>query len=340
MALDERSFPRTPNSQTASWFLDIYSSGKLNLTPPYQRRSVWNLDYRQFFIDSIVRNYPTQAIFLEVDIDPDRPTDYKVLDGKQRLTSLISFVNDEFPAPESLSDLDLADKYYSDFPREMKTRILNYKFTVESVTGVTAAELNQAFDRLNRNVARLNKQELRHAQYGGVFISRMERFAESPFWEEIGLVTTSRRRRMLDVEYISEFYVITARGVQDGKDYLDQVYAEFDQEIPHERTVDRLFRRTRDFLENVHEHNPISSTRFRNIADFYSLWAAVTDLFRMQVEMDPVTASSYLADFSSEVEAQKTTRARRYLTTARQGSNKAANRQTRAKILSEVLKGV
>src|SRR5689334_15120186 len=111
MASEQRAFPRTPNTQTASWFLDINSSGRLNLNPPYQRRSVWNLQYRQFFIDSVVRNYPTQSIFLDVEIDPDRPTDYKVLDGKQRLTSLITFIQDEFAAPDTLTDLGLDGAY-------------------------------------------------------------------------------------------------------------------------------------------------------------------------------------------------------------------------------------
>ncbi len=340
MTLEERAFPRTPTSQTASWFLDINSSGKLNLSPPYQRRSVWNLHYRQFFIDSIIRNYPTQSIFLEVDIDPDRPTEYKVLDGKQRLTSLISFVSDEFPAPDSLGDLRLDDKYYSDFSRAMKTRILNYLFTVETVTGVTAAELNQAFDRLNRNVSRLNKQELRHAQFGGALIKKMENYAESSFWSDIGLITPARQRRMLDVEYISEFYIMTMLGIQDGKDYLDQAYAEYDDEIPNVSDHDRLFGQTKRHLNEIHKNITISSTRFSNVADFYSLWASVTGMLRGSEPIPPAkTTGELLASFDFEVDEQETARARQYLLAARQGSNKSANRHIRTEILSDVLRG-
>lgn len=169
----------------------------------------------------MIRNYPTQSIFLDVNVDPDadprQRTTYRVLDGKQRLTSLIDFTKGEFPTPESLNDLGLDEKYYDELPRPIRTRILSYIFTVESVTNVSSAELNQAFDRLNRNVARLNKQELRHAQYGGAFITKMEGLAGDPFWEESGLVTPARRRRMLDVEYVSEFYVVAALGIQDWK---------------------------------------------------------------------------------------------------------------------------
>src|ERR1035437_5757442 len=115
MADISRPFQRTPNTQTASWFLDLRDSGKLELNPPYQRRSVWTYNYKQFFIDSIVRNYPTQAIFLDLAIEPDQPSVYRVLDGKQRLTTLIDFTADTFPAPESLDDFRVAGQYYSDF---------------------------------------------------------------------------------------------------------------------------------------------------------------------------------------------------------------------------------
>lgn len=336
---EDRPFQRTPSPQTASWFLDLYSSGQLDLNPPYQRRSVWNLGYRQFFIDSVVRNYPTQSIFLDVTIDPDTPTTYRVLDGKQRLTSLIEFTRNEFSTSDSLGDLGFDNKYYSDLPRPIRTRILSYLFVVESVTDVTSAELNQAFDRLNRNVSRLNKQELRHAQYGGTFITKMERLSEDSIWEDIGLVTPARRRRMLDVEYVSEFYIVAALGIQDGKDYIDRVYAEFDEEIPGERRVDSRFRAARTYVGTLHEILTLNTTRYRNVADFYSLWSAILALHeRKSLVVAPEAADRLLA-FQHELDDQATARAQAYLLAARQGSNKASNRELRTLTLSDVLKG-
>jgi len=338
MADEMPTFHRTPNTQTASWFLDLQEAGKLDLDPPYQRRSVWNYDYKQFFIDSIVRNYPTQAIFLDMTIDPDKPAVYKVLDGKQRLSTLIEFVQDEFPAPISLNDMRVGEAYYSDFPKVLKLRVLKYQFTVETVSDATTAELNQAFDRLNRNVSRLNSQELRHAKFGGQFITKMEKLADDDFWEEVGLITPSRRRRMLDVEYVSEFYAICLMGVQDGKDYLDLIYADFDDEIPEEKAADQLFRRIRKQLEEMNKIRQLSLTRFKNVADFYSLWAALHSAFSDNTGVLPsAAASEALVAFQEELEAQDTKRSVSYLLAARQGSNKAPNRQLRADILKKIL---
>lgn len=336
---DLPNFPRTPNTQTASWFLDLHSAGRLDLDPPYQRRSVWNQEYRRFFIDSVLRNYPTQSVFLDFEIEPDVQTVYNVLDGKQRLSTVIMFTKDEFPTPETLTDLQIADTYYSDLPREWKRRLLGYLFTVESVNGASTTELNEAFDRLNRNVSRLNKQELRHAQFGGAFIGKMEKLANSVIWEDVGLITPARRRRMLDVEYVSELYVVGLAGVQDGKNYLDDVFADNDVEIEGEEEADSYFKKTRDFVARLDREFDLAGTRFSNVADFYSLWVAAGDLLDAGKRIGARTAAIRLEKFLKELDQQKTKRATNYLLAARQGSNKASNREIRAEVLTQVLLG-
>jgi hypothetical protein len=161
LAIAEATFTRSPSPQLAGWFLDLHSAGRLDLDPPYQRRSIWNLAYKQFFIDSVIRNYPTASIFLETVIKPGQATVYRVIDGKQRLTSLFEFTEDAYPTSDTLDDIGLGDKYFSDLPDDVQVAIHSYKLTVENIQGAGPAELNEAFDRLNRNVARLNKQELR-----------------------------------------------------------------------------------------------------------------------------------------------------------------------------------
>lgn len=338
--MSTKRFERTPSPQTVSWFLDLADSGRLNLDPPYQRRSVWSPQYRQFFIDSVVRNYPTQSIFIDRVVDPDHPTEYRVLDGKQRLTTLLKFIANEFPAPDSLGDIGIDGKYYEDLEKTEKLRILEYLFTVEMVTNTSTAELNQAFDRLNRNVARLNRQELRHARFDGAFIRKVEELAIAPFWEEIGLVTDARRRRMLDVEYVSEFYVLAALGIQDGKDYLDEIYADWEEEIPQARSANKRFADNVEYLQQVNSGVPLSGTRYSNVADFYSLWATLIELRDSDTLPEPATAAERLSTFTEELDAGQTDRAQKYLLAARQGSNKGANRALRAQTLSRVILGV
>lgn len=83
---------RSLTTQDISWFLDIHDKGQLNLDPPYQRRSVWSSTDKRFFIDTILNNYTAPPIFLHKTLDEHgRPT-YHVVDGKQRLQTIIDFV--------------------------------------------------------------------------------------------------------------------------------------------------------------------------------------------------------------------------------------------------------
>ncbi|NHO83323.1 MULTISPECIES: DUF262 domain-containing protein [unclassified Micromonospora] len=335
----QTGFRRSPNTQSASWFLDLNSARRLDLDPPYQRRSVWNIEYKQFFIDSLIRNYPAPTIFLQVDVSADAPTLYRVIDGKQRLTALFEFVEDKFQAPDTLSDLGLDSLYFSELPDDTKIALLEYVFAVENISKASPTELNEAFDRLNRNVARLNKQELRHARYGGEFLRKVEGLAEHPFWAQIGIATPARIRRMLDVEYVSELYVVSMKGSQDGKDYLDYHYAANDSEIADEKRADENFVATQDILREIDDQFPLKATRFSNLADFYSLWVAVSDLVRSGSTVNVGLAKQGLEDFAYEIDGQTTDRARHYLLAAVQGSNKKSNRDIRANILRTILLG-
>lgn len=153
---------------------------------------------------------------------------------------MIEFSQDEFHTGSYLEEEGLASTYYSDFPQEYKDKFVDYTHSVENITRASRAELKDAFDRLNRNVARLTKQELRHAMFEGVFISRMESMANGAFWKEIGLSTRANVSRMRDVEFVSELFLLTMHGVQDGKpSILDTYYAEYDSGIPPDLNEDR-----------------------------------------------------------------------------------------------------
>lgn len=268
---------RNPNTQTVAWFLELADRGQLELDPPYQRRSVWNEEYKRYFVDTVLRNYPAPSIFIGVDVRPGTPTRYNVIDGKQRLSALIEFSQDAFDLGSLLTDLDLEDTYYSDLPEDLQKAFLEYTLTVEAISGANKAELEGAFDRLNRNVARLKPQELRNARFSGAFITLVTEFADEEFWAKTGTVSTlARVRRMSDVEFVSELFILTMHGIQDGKSSLDQYYADYDDEIPDEREYRRSFRWVMRYLDDL----PLDwrHSRFRNLADLYSLWAAILDL--------------------------------------------------------------
>ena len=98
MSRSELGMQRRPTTQDISWLLDLERNKQLDLSPPYQRKSVWTRPDRQFFLDTIFRNYPSPAIFLHKTISAEGKTTYHVVDGKQRTETILDFVNEQAAA--------------------------------------------------------------------------------------------------------------------------------------------------------------------------------------------------------------------------------------------------
>jgi hypothetical protein len=347
---------RRPNTQLVQWFLENAASGSLVLDPPFQRRTIWSLSYRRYFIDTVLRNYPSPAVFLQLDIEPGGPTKYNVVDGKQRLTTIIDFVRDKFGLGDLLEDLGYSSNpYWSDLSETLQRKFVNYVLTVENINDASDTERREAFDRLNRNVARLAPQELRHAQFPGVLLDRMEALAIDPFWMKHRIVTPANIRRMRDVEFVSEIFLLTMHGVLDGDaEVLDQYFADYDEEIPDEDIHRERYDAVLEYIGDLPLE--IAQTRWKNMNDFYGIWGALCHLKEEGELPDPDQTAERLAAFDevqSEILAYDSERheatvtdgddrpgndeEQRYFTLVRQGANKRPSRRARVEILTEAL---
>lgn len=153
---------RRQNFQTISWFSDLHKRKLLNLDPPYQRRSVWNQGYKDDFIDTVLLQYPAPAIFLYEEVSEEGTSLYQVVDGKQRLTAVFDFASGVFPVSENSPVSHLAGKSFDHLSKEEKTAFWTYQFPIEYLPTNEETIINSIFQRINKNTARLTRQELRH----------------------------------------------------------------------------------------------------------------------------------------------------------------------------------
>jgi len=271
---------RTPRPQDITWFLDLNKNGQLDLDPPYQRKSVWTRGDKQFFLDTIFHNYPAPAVFLHKSTSDEGVTVYHVVDGKQRLTTILEFVDDGLAIPKEFGDKRLAGKKWSELDTDAKKAFWNYVLTVELLPDIEEPIVNAVFERINRNARKLSSQELRHAKFDGWLISRAEAEAEKQEWRDFGVVTTARAKRMNDVQFISEIILMTIRREIAGfdQDALDRAYAEFDvpsETAPtfNEEEFNAAFEAIKRFLMHMDDENGSVSRYGRTLAHFHSLWA-------------------------------------------------------------------
>jgi hypothetical protein len=338
------------NSQTIAWFWDLRQRGLLELDPPYQRRSVWNQDYREYFIDTVLLEFPAPAIFLFESIAPEGVTTYSVVDGKQRLLSIFDFVRDIFPVGEKAQSESLRGKYFSHFDNATKSRFWSYQFTVAYLPTTDEGVINNIFDRINRNVAKLTAQELRHARFDGEFITVAESLAEwmpAQLGSAFPRITDSSRRQMKDVEFVASLLLLLDEGPKGySVTELDAAFSDRDESWERRKEVESLFRETVSALRihNAASGALIGQSRLRNQADFYSLFGAVASMLHEGSLPNAEPAAQRLLSFAATVENPESRAnhqwALDYFNAARSASNDAGPRSARIEIIKRALQGV
>lgn len=290
---------RQLSTQDITWFLDLYDKGQLDLNPPYQRKSVWTPRDKRFFIDTILNGYPAPPVFLHKSIDANGRSTYHVVDGKQRIQTIIDFRDNKVRIPDDFSDVTLQKKRWNDLQRETKERFWNYALVAESLPTVDEAAIRNIFERINRNSRKLTNQEMRHARYDGWYITFVEGEADKPFWKDAGVVTTARAKRMNDAQFLSELFAVNLKSSIQGfdQDALDELYAEYEDLSEVGDFSEEVF--TADveggkaILAGMLAQQPDLLPFFKTQAHLYSLWALLT-LERERVNAVQGFAERYL----------------------------------------------
>lgn len=228
---------RESNKITIANFYEGYELNKYNFNPPYQRKSLWTEEKKSFLIDSIVRNYPIPPIFLHQRIDDTTgKTSYDIIDGKQRLTAIVEFIENKIPVSsehnDTGSDEKLSGLYFKDLDGkdyiEHKGRFWRYVIPIEYVDTGDGSIIDSIFDRLNRNGEPLTGQELRHSTfYGTPLLEMVEGKAKSIFWKK--RLEVVDKSRMEEVEFLSElsFLILEKGELHADQEAIDGLYEKY-----------------------------------------------------------------------------------------------------------------
>src|SRR6266545_6190333 len=79
-------------AQSISWFQDQYQAGRLELRPPFQRKPVWSDKQRCALIESVLLDIPIPELYVQVTQSEDGSEQYGVVDGQQRLRTILQFI--------------------------------------------------------------------------------------------------------------------------------------------------------------------------------------------------------------------------------------------------------
>lgn len=340
-----------------------HQHGSLNLEPGFQRNSVWSDSDRRKLIESIVRGYPLPAIFFYKRHD-NGEIRYDVIDGKQRLETILRFAGEirgkRFSTRLQLEEDESRQEY--DWKKLVRLRkqtlITGYELQVIEVDG-SMSDVVDLFVRINSTGKALTKAEKRHAKYyaNSVFFKAAARLAEqlAPTLLQHGILSETQISRMKNIELVSELMLSIHRGEPvNEKAALDAVMQSTELTV---RQVASSVNRTKAAVRKTLKLLPnIKGTRYRKTSDFYTLVLlmsqfesqklVLSDARRNRQAREVLTAFSVGVDRLNEQRRKAetldpgATLHREYLLTVMQGTDKYNVRLKRQAILRGLIEPI
>jgi len=152
----------------------MYKNGQLNIQPDFQRDVVWSNASKTRFIDSLIKQLPIPSMCISLDYRTDERL---VIDGLQRISSIISFLTNDNWKLSKLDDIDpkisgktveyIKDKFASIFDRVENLTIPITVLRCDYSKKSHKQYLFTIFHRLNTGGNKLTNQEIRNCIYGG-----------------------------------------------------------------------------------------------------------------------------------------------------------------------------
>ena len=178
---------------------------QLNLGPEFQRGLVWTNKQKSELIESILMGIPLPLFYVKEDKDGV----YIIVDGKQRLTTMFDFIDNQFTLGSLKILKDYKGKSFNTLSPAEQSLIEDFALTLHVIKPPTNDQVTfDLFDRVNRSGTRLNNQEMRNALYQGNSTKMLKDLAKSEeFISAIGGKESSEdlSKRMKDRYMILRF---------------------------------------------------------------------------------------------------------------------------------------
>jgi len=163
----------------------IYERGDLNLTPEYQRDYVWDKRMASNLIISVLRKLVIPPVLLHEQEDES----FDALDGKQRLATLLCFMqggNPAFPGAPSVLELDedhpmqkLHGLSFRELPLDLQRRIRNFTMTADIIKKCTSLDaVFCQYEAINASAKPHSAHQIRRVAFRGDYMRLIERLSK------------------------------------------------------------------------------------------------------------------------------------------------------------------
>jgi hypothetical protein len=319
-------------TKTIAEIRDMYDNRQIELEPPYQRKPAWGTKQRRLLLSSLFNGIPIPALIFHNHFRPQIAKNvYDVLDGKQRLETILHFIGKdvlkdedelwvEFKNPKTekkdylyFDELKLkkVNKEYQNILEQFwqyPIPIIEYEGDLSDFFGRNVAS-KEVFARINSTGSPLTKHEIRHARGSGPFFELgdvLERKYKNPFlkWK---IISRTDIDRYLFHEFILELCTACFEGnYTDRRQKLDELLSQHTWTKKEIDKVRKKFNKVIFWVKEIFSQDILRITRFKNKSDFYSLFVVLLKLIQKGYVPDDKKANriagKFLLTFSKQTQ--------------------------------------
>ncbi|ASE41054.1 GmrSD restriction endonuclease domain-containing protein [Brevundimonas vesicularis] len=292
---------------TVKQLIDMVGEQQINIAPDYQRRFVWDDVRQSHLIESIYLGIPIPSLFMATNED----STWEVIDGLQRLTTLINFAgtpsSSSPPAndPLKLKGLEkipsLNGGVFADLPSNLKLSFLTRPVRITVLNDRSDHQVRfDLFERLNTGGISLHEQEIRNCVFQGAFNDFIKQCAKDPRLEAL-LKRSDKTGRGNVEELVLKFFAYfeyRQHFVHSVKDFLNE-YMEFKTKpFQNKSELESVFDRTMAVLV---AHLPSGIVRAKRpnstpLVLFEAVTVGVADLVKANRAIDQAKLRAVLDD--------------------------------------------
>lgn len=252
---------------------EMIQESMIDVTPEYQRHFIWDNTRQSQLIESLILGIPVPSLFMATNKD----SSWEVIDGLQRLTTIVNFVGNEVSIKEinkssnklKLGGLDKLDSlngyYYEDLPKSIQLMFMTRPLKVTVLNDRSDFEVRyDLFERLNTGGVTLHPQEIRNCVYLGRFKDFLERCAQNKDFLAAVKMTANSERTGNREELILKFFAYfedRESFVHSVKEFLNEYMAKKTKTFTNEGVFESLFKDTFALINNLLPHGIVRGNR-------------------------------------------------------------------------------
>lgn len=333
-------------SHSIKWIKDEFGRNNLFVDNGFQRRYVWLLKHKVSLIETILMGYVIPEIYIwEVGTNAETgDTKYSIVDGQQRIGAIVGYINDEYSLEEKYvtnTKASYVGKMFSELSPEEKKNIWGYSLSFRKILdSVDRDNIISIFLRLNSTDKSLNPQELRNAEYDGLFLKNAIDIANLEFWSKNKVFSAENMRRMGDVEFISSILIFFRKGIESeiSQDAINNVYDLYNEKYDEATDDKKIFESILEILESIIEQDKTKKF-LKVIRKKTHLYTIIVSLYKFIQKENHLTKRQIenIIAFFTQYEKSPKTIANEYKELCQGGTRSKQNRIKRVKILYKVI---